>query len=254
MVSRKPLVAGNWKMNLDVEGARTLAREVLDRVSRFRGVEVAVCPPFVLIPEVVRVMEGSGVGVGGQDVSTEVKGAFTGEISGDQLVSVGCRYAIVGHSERRQYHFESDELISAKVKRALAVGLTPIFCVGERKDERVAGRTFERVERQVTVGLAGLDAAAMASVVVAYEPVWAIGTGDVATPAQAQEVHEFIRGLLVRMFGQETAAATRILYGGSVTAENAGELMGQSDVDGALVGGASLKSASFGAIVEAAGV
>lgn len=254
MVARRPLIAGNWKMNLDVKGARELAREVRDRVSRYKNCDVAVCPSSILIADVAKVLEGSSVGFGGQDVSVEVKGAFTGETSAEQLLSLGCTYVIVGHSERREYHFESDELINSKVKRAIASGLIPIFCVGEKLSERDAGKTFERIERQVKVGLSGLTAADMATVVVAYEPVWAIGTGRVATPAQAEEVHEFIRGLLNVMFGAVVAEATRILYGGSVKADNARELMSQKDVDGALVGGASLVADSFAGIVEGTGV
>lgn len=254
MSTRKYLVAGNWKMNLDVRTAADLARGVVSRAARFRGVDIVVCPSAVLIPGVARVLEGSNVALGGQDLSVEVAGAFTGETSADQLLSTGCRYVIVGHSERREYHFESDELVGAKVKRALASGLVPIFCVGEKLAERKAGKTFERIERQVRVGLDGIESAAMADVVVAYEPVWAIGTGEVATPAQAEEVHEFIRGILKGMFGAQVANATRILCGGSVKADNARDLMACPDVDGALVGGASLKAEQFGGIIEATGV
>jgi len=254
MAERKYLIAGNWKMNLDVKSAAELARGVVARAARFRNVEIVVCPSPVLIPAVAKILEGSNVGLGGQDVSVQVSGAYTGETSADQLLSAGCGYVIVGHSERREYHFESDELVNGKVKRALASGLVPIFCVGEKLAERKAGKTFERIDRQVRVGLSGLDAAAMATVVIAYEPVWAIGTGEVATPEQAEEVHEFIRGVLKSMFGAEVAAATRILYGGSVKAENARDLMGRPDVDGALVGGASLKADSFGGIIEGTGV
>jgi len=254
MSARRYVVAGNWKMNLDVKGAAELARAVVARAARFRNVDVVVCPSAVLIPGVAKVLEGSNVRLGGQDVSVEVSGAFTGETSADQLLSSGCSYVIVGHSERREYHFESDELVGAKVRRALAAGLIPIFCVGEKLAERKAGRTFERVDRQVRVGLEGIDAAAMANVVIAYEPVWAIGTGEVATPQQAEEVHEFIRGILDGMFGAEVAGSTRILYGGSVKAENARDLMACPDVDGALVGGASLKADSFAGIIEGTGV
>lgn len=254
MADRKYLVAGNWKMNLDVKGAAELGRLIVARSARYRNVEIVVCPSSILIPAVAKVIEGSNVGLGGQDVSVEVSGAFTGETSAHQLLSAGCRYVIVGHSERREYHFESDELVGAKVRRALAAGLIPIFCVGEKLAERKAGKTFERVDRQVRVGLAGLDTLSMANVVVAYEPVWAIGTGEVATPQQAEEVHEFIRGILKGMFGGEVADATRILYGGSVKADNARDLMACPDVDGALVGGASLKADSFAGIIDGTGV
>jgi len=198
-------------------------------------------------------LDGSAIGVGGQDLSAEAEGAFTGEVSATMLTSLGCGYVLVGHSERREYHLESDELVRRKVGRALDAGLVPIVCVGEKLAERDAGETFARVERQVRVGLDGLTAAQMARVVIAYEPVWAIGTGRTATPAQAEEVHEFIRNLLASMFGSDVAAATRILYGGSVKPGNARELMSQKDVDGALVGGASLSGEGFAAIAENAG-
>ncbi|HOI09023.1 MAG TPA: triose-phosphate isomerase [Myxococcota bacterium] len=252
-MDRKPLIAGNWKMNTDAASSAALAREVLQRTGRLRSVDVAVFPPFPLIPAVLRVLDGSAIGVGGQDLSAEAEGAFTGEVSATMLTSLGCGYVLVGHSERREYHLESDELVRRKVGRALDAGLVPIVCVGEKLAERDAGETFARVERQVRVGLDGLTAAQMARVVIAYEPVWAIGTGRTATPAQAEEVHEFIRNLLASMFGSDVAAATRILYGGSVKPGNARELMSQKDVDGALVGGASLSGEGFAAIAENAG-
>ncbi len=252
-MNRKPLIAGNWKMNTDAASAVSLARDVLQRTARLRSVDLAVFPPAPLIPAVLRVLDGSVVGVGGQDLSAESEGAFTGEVSATMLTSLGCRYVLVGHSERREYHIESDELVRRKVGRALDAGLVPIVCVGEKLAERDAGETFSRIERQVTVGLDGLTPEQMARVVVAYEPVWAIGTGRTATPAQAEEVHEFIRNLLSSRFGGEVAAATRILYGGSVKAGNALELMSQKDVDGALVGGASLSGEGFAAIAESAG-
>lgn len=252
-MERKPLIAGNWKMNTDAVSAAALAREILQRTSRLRTVDVAVFPPFPLIPAVLRVLDGSPIGVGGQDVSAESEGAFTGEVSATMLTSLGCGTVLVGHSERREYHLETDELVGRKVGRALEAGLVPIVCVGEKLGERDAGETFARVERQVSVGLGGLTAAQMDRVVIAYEPVWAIGTGRTATPAQAEEVHEFIRNLLAGRFGAEVAAATRILYGGSVKPGNARELLSQKDVDGALVGGASLSGEGFAAIAESAG-
>ncbi|MBP7126016.1 triose-phosphate isomerase [Myxococcota bacterium] len=251
--NRRPLIAGNWKMHLDASGAAALAREVLQRTGRFRHADVCVLPAFPLIPAVARVLEGSPVGFGAQDLSAEEEGAFTGEVSARMLTSLGCQYVCIGHSERREYHLESDELVRRKVERALSAGLIPIVCVGEKLAERDRGETFARVERQVTVGLSDLDAKAMERLVIAYEPVWAIGTGRNATPAQAQEVHEFLRGLLARFHGPEVAARTRILYGGSVKPGNARELLAQRDVDGALVGGASLSGESFAAIVESAG-
>lgn len=252
-MSRKPLIAGNWKMNCDAASAVTLARDVLQRTSRLRNVDIAVMPPFPLIPAVLRVLDGSPIGVGGQDVSAELAGAYTGETSASMLTSLGCGYVLAGHSERREYHLESDELVRRKVGRALDAGLIPIACVGEKLAERDAGETFSRIERQVTVGLGGLTPAEMARVVIAYEPVWAIGTGRTASPAQAEEVHEYIRNLLTTMYGSQIASATRILYGGSVKPGNARELMSQKDVDGALVGGASLSGEDFAAIAESAG-
>jgi triosephosphate isomerase len=237
-------------MNLDLAGATALAREVLQRCGRVRLAEVAVMPPFPFIPGVLRVLEGSVVGVGGQDLSEETAGAYTGEVSAGMLASVGCRYALVGHSERRENHLESDEQVRRKLGRVLDAGLTAIVCVGEKLAERDSGETFRRVDRQLTVGLGGLESENMSRVVIAYEPVWAIGTGRTASPAQAEEVHEYLRKRLAAMFGESVADGTRILYGGSVKPENARELMGQKDVDGALVGGASLSGEAFAAIVE----
>ncbi|HOE82722.1 MAG: triose-phosphate isomerase [Myxococcota bacterium] len=252
-MGRKPLIAGNWKMNTDAVSAPNLAREVLQKTSRLRNVDIAVFPPFPLIPSVLKVLDGSAIGVGAQDISAELQGAFTGEVSAGMMTSLGCSYTLVGHSERREYHLESDELVNRKTIRALEAGLIPIVCVGEKLSERDGGETFARVERQIKVGLAGLSKEQMARVVIAYEPVWAIGTGRTATPQQAEEVHEFIRKLLATLFDQQIADATRILYGGSVKASNARELMSQPDVDGALVGGASLSSDDFAAIAESAG-
>ena len=251
--NRKPLIAGNWKMNLDVAGAAALAREVLQRTSRLRSADVCVLPASPLIGTVAKVLEGSPVGFGGQDLSPEEEGAFTGDVSAKMLLSLGCQYVCIGHSERREYHLETDESVRAKTGRALKAGLIPIVCVGEKLAERDSGDTFRRIERQVTVGLNGLTSEEMARVVVAYEPVWAIGTGRTATPEQAEEVHEYIRKMLAGMFGETIAARTRILYGGSVKPGNARELLSQKDVDGALVGGASLSAESFAGIVECTG-
>jgi triosephosphate isomerase len=250
---RKPLIAGNWKMNLDLAGAVSLAREVLLRTASFGSVDVCVLPPFPLIQAVAGVLDGSAVGFGGQDLSKEDEGAYTGDVSAKMLLSLGCQYVCIGHSERREFHLETDESVRLKTGRALTAGLVPIVCVGERLAERDSGDTFMRVERQVTVGMGGLSPDELARVVVAYEPVWAIGTGRTATPAQAQEVHEYIRKLLSRMAGDVIALRMRILYGGSVKPGNARELLAQKDVDGALVGGASLSEESFAGIVECAG-
>ncbi len=251
---RKPFVAGNWKMNTDSQSSVALARGVADGSveSAGRNVDVAVCPPFVFLQSVARAVSSSSVAVGAQDVYFEKKGAFTGEISASMLKEIGCTYALCGHSERRHVIGETDELVNKKVAAAIAGGLLPILCVGELQSEREAGRTEEVVTRHVTKGLAGLSGAKVSAVTVAYEPVWAIGTGLTATPAQAQEVHAFIRKLLGELYDNETAEAMRILYGGSVKPDNAAELMSQPDVDGLLVGGASLKVEDFLGIIQAA--
>ena len=248
---RRPLVAGNWKMHLDAASAAALAREVIQTTARARWCDVVVIPAFPLIPAVVRVVAGTTVEVGAQDLSPEAEGAFTGDVSAKMLVSVGCRWVIIGHSERRKYHLEGDDVVRAKCVRALSAGLTPIVCVGEQLSERRAGETLHRIEVQVRFGLGGLSPEDAARVVIAYEPVWAIGTGETATPGQAEEVHEFIRRLWAGMYGEELAVRLRILYGGSVKPSNAAELMAQKDVDGALVGGASLLARDFGEIIAA---
>ncbi len=247
---RRPLIAGNWKMHGDAAWAATLAREVAHRTARARHCDVAVMPAFPLIPVVARVLEGSPVAFGAQDVSPEEEGAFTGDVSARMLRSIGCTHVIVGHSERREHHLEGDDLVRRKTARALGAGLVPILCVGERLAEREAGQTLSRVETQVRIAMQGLDGADAARVVLAYEPVWAIGTGRTATPAQAEEVHEFLRGVVRGLFGYEVAEGLRILYGGSVKPDNIRDLMACPDVDGALVGGASLDAESFSKIVN----
>lgn len=251
-VARKKFIAGNWKMNLNAAEAVALAAGLVKEVAALDAVDVAVCPPFVYIPQVAAAVKGSKIGVGAQDMFYENNGAFTGEISGVMLKDVGCRYVILGHSERRHVIGESDELINRKIVKALADGLDVIFCVGELLAERDSGVTTDVVTRQVKVGLSGVTGEQMAKVTIAYEPVWAIGTGRNATPQQAQEVHAMIRGLVAKMYDSSVAAAVRIQYGGSVKASNAAELMGQADVDGALVGGASLKVADFVGIIKGA--
>jgi len=251
-VARKKFIAGNWKMNLNAAEAVALAAGLVKEVAALEAVDVAVCPPFVYIPQVAAAVKGSKIGVGAQDMFYENNGAFTGEISGVMLKDVGCRYVILGHSERRHVIGESDELINRKIVKALADGLDVIFCVGELLAERDSGVTTDVVTRQVKVGLSGVTGEQMAKVTIAYEPVWAIGTGRNATPQQAQEVHAMIRGLVAKMYDSSVAAAVRIQYGGSVKASNAAELMGQADVDGALVGGASLKVADFVGIIKGA--
>ena len=249
---RTPFVAGNWKMNLLAETAKALAVKVKEELGGVGGVEVALCPPFVFLKDVVEAVRGSQIKVGGQNLYTKDSGAFTGEVSGPMLKSLGCACVIIGHSERRHVLGEADAFINEKMKAALKTGLQPILCVGELLAERDAGKTEEVVRRQAVEGLKGLTAADMASVTIAYEPVWAIGTGRTATPQQAQEVHALVRGLIKQQFGAAVADALRIQYGGSVKADNAKSLMSQPDVDGALVGGASLDAESFSAIVKAA--
>jgi triosephosphate isomerase len=251
---RKPFVAGNWKENTDSRSSVELAKAVVaGSVGLAREkVTVAVMPPFVYLSSVVQAVSSSGVAVGAQDVYFEPKGAFTGEISPAMLKDVGCTHVLCGHSERRHVLGESDELVGKKVTAAISGGLLPILCVGELLDERDAGRTEAVVARHMKTGLAGLSREKMSAVTIAYEPVWAIGTGRTATPQQAQEVHAFIRNLLARMYDADLARETRILYGGSVKADNARELMAQEDVDGLLVGGASLKADEFVRIIQAA--
>ena len=248
---RRPFIAGNWKMNLDRSGAVALAREVAERAKRFDYVEVAVFPPSVYVDAVAEALKGSPVGWGVQNVYHRPNGAFTGEISVSMLLDLGCRYAILGHSERRQHFGDTDEEVNRKLLAVLAAGLVPIVCVGERLDQREAGQTLEVIRRQIGGSLAGLSADQMAHVVIAYEPVWAIGTGKTASPEQAEEVHLALRNLLEQRYNGEVAQGVRIQYGGSVTAEKAPKLLVQPDIDGALVGGASLVAAEFEGILAA---
>jgi len=251
---RKPFVAGNWKMNMDgrssVDLAKRLASESVGIADQ--KVTVAICPPFVYLQAVVKALDGSSIAVGAQDSYFEPNGAFTGEISIPMLKDIGCTYCLCGHSERRHVIGETDELINQKVTSAINGGLLPILCVGELLNEREASKTEEVVTRHVKEGLAGLSAEKVSAVTIAYEPVWAIGTGLTATPQQAQEVHDFIRKLLAQMYDEQLAQEIRIQYGGSVKPGNAAELMSQKDVDGLLVGGASLKADDFLAIIKAA--
>ncbi len=250
---RKPFVAGNWKMNMDSQTGVDLAKAIADGSADLAGtdVTVAVIPPFVYLQAVGQAVSSSGVALGAQDIYFEEKGAFTGEISPAMLKDVGCTYVLCGHSERRHVLGESDEVVNKKVLASLAGGLLPILCVGELLEERDAGKTEQVVEQQVRAGLANLGAEKASAVTVAYEPVWAIGTGRTATREQAQEVHAFIRKLLAEMYDENLAAEIRILYGGSVKPDNAKELMSEPDVDGSLVGGASLKPDAFLQIIQA---
>ncbi len=248
---RQPLVAGNWKMN----GSRASVAELLDGIKagldEVKVAEVAVCPPFVFVPEAQARLQGTAVAWGGQDLSVHESGAYTGEIAGSMLADYGCRYVIVGHSERRSYHHEADALVAEKFAAARKAGLVPIFCVGETLEERESNVTEAVVGRQVDAVIAHCGVEMLGEGVIAYEPVWAIGTGKTATPEQAQEVHAFIRRR-VEEASPAVAAKVRILYGGSMKPENAAELMSKEDIDGGLIGGASLKAADFLAICKAA--
>ncbi len=237
-------------MNTVLDDAKALVQELKGLVSDVQDVEVVVCPPFISLGAVQEIIKESNIQLGAQNVYWEKSGAFTAEVSAPMLKSVGCTYAIIGHSERRSYFGETDETVNKRTFAALEEGLKPIVCVGETLEERESDKTFDVIKQQITGGLVNLNQEQMASIVIAYEPVWAIGTGKTATKEQAQEVHAFIRKLLAELFGEATAEATRIQYGGSVKAENATELMAQPDIDGALVGGASLKAASFEGIVK----
>ena len=247
---RTPFLAGNWKMNLDRKSGLELAGQLRDRVGQRADVEVAIFPPAVYIEELSRTLSGSPIRVGGQDCCEESSGAFTGEVSAAMLVDAGAELVIIGHSERRHIYGEMDERVAQKVRQALDVGLDVILCVGELLAEREAGETEEVVRRQLSVGLGEVSGAEMARLVVAYEPVWAIGTGHTATPSQVGEVHSYLRGFVEGLHGGPIARSLRIQYGGSVNPGNVAELMGVPDVDGALVGGAALSAESFLPIIE----
>jgi triosephosphate isomerase len=247
---RTPLIAGNWKMNGTRPAATALAAGVCAAVGDLAGREVLLVPPFALLDVVAQALRGSRVLLGAQNLHWEDAGAFTGEVSAPMLREAGCTHVIIGHSERRQHFGETDEGVARKVAAARRAGLVPIVCVGETLAERDAGQTLAVVGRQVRHGLPLPEAAAIRSLVMAYEPVWAIGTGKVATPEQAQEVHAFIRGALAELAGVEAAGACRVLYGGSVKPENIDALMRQADIDGALVGGASLEVEAFARIAK----
>ncbi len=248
--TRTPLLAGNWKMWGTRGEAAALSTALTAVVGRTPGREVMIAPPFTALDVVRSVLDGSAIQLGAQNLHWEPKGAFTGEISAPMLVEAGCTYVIIGHSERRQLFGETNETVNKRLHAALAAGLTPVVCVGETLQERDADATVQVVERQVVAGLAGISPAALAKSVVAYEPVWAIGTGKTATPAQAQDVHRTIREQLAKVADQHTADRVRILYGGSVKPDNIDSLMAEPDVDGALVGGASLVAEQFIRIVQ----
>ena len=247
---RKPILAGNWKMNMTAPQARELASKLIPLVANVKDREIVLGPPFTSLGTVAEAIKGTNVGLAAQNLHWEDKGAFTGEISADMLLDSGCKYVIIGHSERRQFFGETDETVNKKVRQALKKGLLPILCVGETLAEREAGKLNEIIGRQVTGGLKDLSADDMRKVVIAYEPVWAIGTGKTATPEQANEVHALIRGKVKELYTADVAEGLRIQYGGSVTPDNVSQLMAMPDIDGALVGGASLKPESFAALVN----
>ena len=249
---RVPLIAGNWKMFKDNKEAVELVRELAPLVTGRDDVEVAVCPPFTALADVSRLIAEleAAIKLGAQDVYPAKEGAFTGEIAPSMLKALNVDYVIAGHSERREIIGENDELVASKVRAILDGGMIPILCVGETLAEREAGSASTKVEGQLKVDLAAMDAGEVAGVVIAYEPIWAIGTGKTATPDDAQEMNSFIRSWLANAYGEDTASQVRILYGGSVKPDNASELMAMEDIDGALVGGASLKAADFAAITD----
>jgi triosephosphate isomerase len=247
---RKPIIAGNWKMNKTMAEARDLASKLAPLVSGVKDREIVLAPTFTSLQAVGEAIKGTNMVLAAQNMHWEDKGAFTGEISAEMLLDLGCKYVIIGHSERRQYFGETDETVNKKAKQALKKGLLPIMCVGETLAEREAGRLDEVISRQVTDGLKDIGAEDMKKVVIAYEPVWAIGTGKTATPEQANEVHSLIRQKVQALYAAEISGGLRIQYGGSVTPENVSSLMAKPDIDGALVGGASLKPESFAALVN----
>lgn len=249
---RKPLIAGNWKMNKTVPESLGLIHALIGKLNSSCPTDVVLIPPFTSLFSAAEALRGSGIQLGAQNLSHLAEGAVTGEISGTLLISVGCRYVLVGHSERRNLFQESDTLINQKLKTALAEGLHPILCVGESWEEREAGKTEDTISNQLKAGLDGLSQMEMRKMTLAYEPVWAIGSGKTAKPEQAQEIHEAIRSKLGSLYEPDVAKSIRVIYGGSVTPDNSSSLMAQPDVDGALVGGASLDADSFYAIIEAA--
>jgi len=248
--TRTPLIAGNWKMyKTNAESVATASR-LVELVADTADVDIMIAPVFTAIDPVSKVVKGSRVGLGAQNLYWEKEGAYTGEISADMLVSAGCQYVIIGHSERRQYFGETDETVNQKISAAIAAKLIPVFCIGETESERESGNTFSVLDKQVKDGLKEKVVDDLGSMVIAYEPVWAIGTGKTATSDQAQETHKYIRSLIDSNFGTALADSARILYGGSVKPANVSELMAMPDIDGALVGGASLDAGSFSQIVK----
>ena len=249
---RKIIIAGNWKLNKTSRESMSLVEELKREVSNIDGVDIVVCPPFTSLGDVSEVILETNIALGAQNVYWQDSGAFTGEVSAPMLKDLGVQYVIIGHSERRQFFGETNETVNKRIRAALAHGLTPIVCVGENLAERESNKTFDVIKNHCEGSLANLTSDEMRKIVLAYEPVWAIGTGKTATPEQAQEVHAYIRELLNKLFGAEVSQSVRIQYGGSVTPDNISILMAKADIDGALVGGASLKAPSFAAIVKSA--
>ncbi len=243
-------MAGNWKMYKTPQETRAFFEKFVPAVSGITGREIVICPPFPDLAAAVEATKGSPIGIGGQNLFWEKEGAFTGEVSGPMLAAAGAKWVIIGHSERRQYFGETDETVFKRINAALDAGLKPIVCVGERLDDREGGRTEAVLETQFTNGIAKLSAERFGQIVIAYEPVWAIGTGKTATPEIAEAAHKFLRGLAAKKYGNDAASAVRILYGGSVKPDNTKTLMSQEDIDGTLVGGASLDPDSFAKIVK----
>ncbi|MGB5985465.1 MAG: triose-phosphate isomerase [Desulfobacterales bacterium] len=249
MDTRRPMIAGNWKMFKTADEAAQTARELLERIGNTPRPEVMIAPPFTALSAVAAVITDSPVALGAQNMHWETEGAYTGEIAPGMLVAAGCRYVILGHSERRQYFGETDQSVNRKIKSALEAGLAPVLCVGETEAQRRAEQTFTVLDKQVTDGLQNLALGVLSRLVIAYEPVWAIGSGLSATAEQAQEVHLFLRNWITDNLGAALAGQLRILYGGSVKPANVAELMAQPDIDGALVGGASLMADTFAQLV-----
>lgn len=250
MKNRKPLIAGNWKMYKTSDEAAETAKQLIRSVAAVRDVDMMIAPTFIALEAVYAAIKNSPVALGAQNLHWEDQGAYTGEISAPMLKSVGCRYCIIGHSERRQYFGESDETVNKKIKAAIKADLQPVFCVGETEKERESGQTLTLLDKQIKKGLEGLVPEQLDALIIAYEPVWAIGTGKTATDDQAQEVHQFIRSLVKNNFDQTLSDSIRILYGGSVKPDNIASLMAMPDIDGALVGGASLSAESFSKIIK----
>jgi triosephosphate isomerase len=247
---RKPIIAGNWKMNKTAEESIALSNGIKRNLFNIDNVEIVLCPPFTSLSDVKDVILDTNIILGGQNMHWESEGAFTGEVSAKMLKTLGCKYVVIGHSERRTYFGETNGTVNKKVKSAIIEGLFPIMCVGERLEERESGKTFDVVSLHVEKGLLNVDKKEISNIVIAYEPVWAIGTGRNATPHEAEEVHKFIRELLAKKYDKEISESIRIQYGGSVKPDNIESLIKEKDIDGALVGGASLKEESFVDIVK----